>query len=151
MCAFLALMMLFLCFGCGGDVPQSDQWELKQTEQNIAEEKNGLRLQVAEVDAAGNCASFFVTNGSDRVWYCGMDFVLQVKVDGVWYEIALYADHSAEEVVLQPGEVKFFDFYWDVPYGKLPEGAYRLVKEFYGNGALQKITGWTLGCEFVIE
>lgn len=146
----LCFALLFSCAGCERDVPQDVQWQLKQTKQTVAAEHNGVTMALERADTGSNTAVFLVKNGSEKVWYCGMDYALQVMRDGTWYEIDLYADASAEEVTLAPGEEWSFQVWWDAPYGALPGGTYRLVKEFYGDGALQWLTGWTLGCEFEV-
>lgn len=132
-------------------MPQDSEWPLKSAEQTVETEHNGVTMALERAGKEENSATFVIQNGSDEIWYCGMDYGLQVKQDGTWYEIDLYADAAAEEVILEPGEVWAFQVWWDAPYGTLPAGTYRLVKEFYGDGVFRFLTGWTLGCEFAIE
>lgn len=150
-CVLLGTLILLLCVGCGQPVPQDSPWPLKEAEQSVPAENKGVSVSLDWLDGSEHTAVFLFRNESDKVLYCGTDYALQVKRDGLWYEIDLYADHTAEEILLEPGEVWPFQIWWSVPYGQLPAGEYRLVKSLWSSSAMPKLTGWALGCEFTIE
>lgn len=73
-------------------------------------------------------ASVLLRNqGIEPVDY-GRDFCLQIQLDEIWYDIEVGWGGTAEAFPLEPGEEVELLINWNLPYGALPKGKYRIIK-----------------------
>ena len=80
-----------------------------------------------------------IKNISEEELIFSEDFSLQFKEDGKWYNLEYIADEVAfnePAFPVEPGESREWNGIFTGIYGKLPEGEYRLLKDFtiYENG-----------------
>lgn len=79
-----------------------------------------------------NAAEICIENHSDEILYYGEPFFIEKKIDGEWYSIK-----PIEQIMwfmilknIEVGSTLTYEIVWDDYYGILPNGEYRIIKEF---------------------
>jgi hypothetical protein len=88
---------------------------------------NGITMDLVSWDS--ETVSVNITNNNDAEWMYGEEYVLQVLLDGIWYEIPALPGHwvfNSIGLIVQSGEVQEKTYNLEM-YGELPAGTYRLV------------------------
>lgn len=99
-------------------------------------------IEIVDVDECMSDFSLLITfsNNSGNAFVFGLDYALDVKIEGEWYEYAAYGSHYTSNVdyTLEQGKAK--TMYYELSmYAHLPVGEYRLT------------TGEGISGEFIVD
>ena len=119
-------------------------WEIGPESRYDPAGKTTAALTVDETTLLEDTTVFTVGNGGTETLTSDFGYTLEIELEGKWYEIPCEFDIPAAEFQVAPGESEPFAVYWSDSYGTLPDGHYRLVKEFRGGYKQQA------SCEFTI-
>jgi len=88
---------------------------------------NDITMELLEI--TGPSATVALTNHGTEEWFYGVDYTIQVQIDGIWYEVPPTEQVAfvAIAMLLGPGETneETLDLSF---YRELPTGFYRIVK-----------------------
>lgn len=144
---FLSLALPFAFTGCGWEdertwastsvlpcarhlVQRGDMWYpafMTPAEEPEAPEGVSMALTGREEDTL----TVTYTNGGAERWEYGLDYDIQVLLNGAWYEVPCVPGNWIIHDILcrvDVGESRE-ETYWLEPYGDLPAGQYRLAAE----------------------
>ena len=133
--ALAALLALSLA-GCGSGGP-----ELGEVFDGTVNDYDGVAMTVVEGTAAPGQVTVTVVNdaGLDVYSSTADEFGFQVEQDGQWYwlerqDLETETDAFASKaVVLAPGASQEFIYAWNVSYGTLDPGRYRVTNRVFVN------------------
>ncbi len=124
----VAAFLVFLVFmGFGTKLGEEFTQEVNTLE--------GLTLTVDEESASAVGITYTVSNHTDKDLSYGQDYSLQKEEKGKWYELkpAAHVITTLELLWIPAGENETVEINWDVNYGKLPAGHYRILKSYSDN------------------
>lgn len=126
--------MLFPVFSAcsnGGRPTRNDYpWEIGKESELVFSDEVALTLTLDDKTLTPRGASFILQNTGEDTVSCGVQYFLQIQLDGKWLDIEKDQDWTLELFSLLPGEETELAVDWSSFYGELPPGNYRLVKEF---------------------
>ena len=109
---------------------------------------SGITLSITDYYKTG--MKFAITNSNDTNITFGEDYKLQKLVNDSWESIPYINDTNwafkAIAIMLSPNASSDKSINWEYMYGELPNGTYRIVKDFFVNGNRCEVA-----CEFVID
>lgn len=143
--AVLALTLVSCGSAALGSV-EGYPWEIGPESGHTPSEGGKAVLTVEESTLPEDATVFTLRNDAARTLTSDYGYALEVELEGRWYEIPCALDVAAAELVVPPGETAPFPVYWSDSYGRLPDGHYRLVKEYWFYSWFRH----TLSCEFTI-
>ncbi len=144
---FLAAAVLLLG-GCG-----RYPWPLTENALDVAYDVPGFTFAVQPGSVTAEGCEAAIKNITDKEFTYGSRFLVQILLDGVWYDITGEETMWTEECrICSPGGDYTESFNWMHIYGKLPAGTYRVVRQFSGYDSMSEsfITRW-IGSDFVID
>ena len=126
----LSVIMLLCLSGCGRSVEFTARSVIDPSDTIILAFKDGTNKLTNE----GH--TIIITNNTEYIYCYGTEYWLEGKKDGEWYELKRVKgekDFAWTAILLEvgAGESKEMQVSWDVLYGKLPKGEYRIVKPGY--------------------
>lgn len=121
-------------------------WEIGPESGHTPSEGGKAILSVEESTLPEDATVFTLRNDTARTLTSDYRYALEVELEGKWYEIPCAFDAPAAELVVPPGETVLFPVHWSESYGQLPDGHYRLVKEYWFYTWFKHTTS----CEFTI-
>ncbi|OLS03218.1 immunoglobulin-like domain-containing protein [Tissierella creatinophila] len=96
----------------------------------------------------------FLSKSYNEVIY-GESFILEKKIDGIWYEypIVIDGEYGFKDIgyELPPGEEREFKVDWQWLYGELEPGEYRIIKDISNLEDSGDYKTYYLAAEFEIE
>lgn len=93
-------------------------------------------------------------NDSNKQIVFGQEYILETRVDNIWYEIPIRPDKpnlSKAGYEVSFGQSKEFEVEWQELYGELKPGVYRIIKDLID---FRTSSNWEKGymaCEFEIK
>jgi len=86
-------------------------------------------IEMTFVSNTNEDITFTLTNNNNIQWVSGMQYRIDVLLDGIWYPIPPAENWMVIGIglVLEAGETRTETYNWGM-YGELPSGTYRLVK-----------------------
>ena len=111
-------------------------------------EKVTMRLTEDRFDRFPEELNLVITNHTSAEYNYGVDYRLEVELDGGWYVVEPTEDMMfiALGVILPADAINSESLNLAEGYRDLPEGRYRLVKSFYGEGTSTEATA-----EFLVQ
>lgn len=104
---------------------------------NLSDEFADVNIKVKSDSLTNVGATFILTNKSNTETYVyGNPYYLEIKENGNWHKLETVNEllFTLPAYILKPNESKEIDINWEYGYGKLKEGAYRLVKDVSRSG-----------------
>lgn len=93
-------------------------------------------------------------NKSDKQGFYGQDFLLEKNINGKWYQvpITLKGELAIPMIAydLAPSDVNEWTVDWDIIYGRLDAGEYRIVKEVHDFRKSGDYDKYQLAAEFTV-
>lgn len=142
----ISISVFALC-GCG-----EDSIKLGAESQWIAEDTDVFSFDL--VEATSSQITTILINHSTETLCWGSYFALEKNVDGVWYELEVQLPEDTKmswnsmQYTLDGEEEREIGYNLEL-FGELPEGEYRIVKEFSFEYPMEE--SWVAACEFVID
>lgn len=136
-CLIYLVFITTLIIGFGSNGTRPNRIELAEQSTYTVNEVETIELVVEEASHSG--ATYSIINNSDKSILYNYGYRLDVEQNEVWY--CLKGDKiSIRALALgtSPGETDKYNFNWKDSCGRLPEGHYRVVKEFSFDGEVEK-------------
>ncbi len=121
-------VVLFGIAFCVPDPAENLPWPIGERAEDIPN-RSDLFLQLESVSSTGT--TYLLVNHLDEPVEYGCDFYLQIQLEGVWYEIDLELEFTAEGYDTPAHSQTRLTSDWTIHYGELPTGTYRLVKALF--------------------
>lgn len=123
--------------GCNS-IKELDSNKLEKSIYEISEQSKDITIAVKEKDLTVETESvtLIFTNLSDEDYIYGAEPHLEVKIDDNWYVLPTLENVAWDEIayILSPRDSREVIFLIKDNYGKLNEGEYRIIKNFYSDG-----------------
>lgn len=116
--------------------------------QNLDPSLEHIRLQAGEVDAFRG--EFILANDSHLNYRYGAAYWLERKVGGYWETLAPRVRFQERETTLEAMGSHALTFDWELVFGGLEAGAYRLTKQFF-HGRMEWEREFLVTVEFDIQ
>ena len=127
----LCLSVLMLLAACGGTLNKSD---LKPSPYEESELSGGVAMSAASsvVGPDTEMINLRIINATDKELTFGADYTLETQLDGEWYVVPPKEEMSFIMIayILEAHGTAQVEAALSGPYGKLPDGRYRVVKGF---------------------
>lgn len=136
----IGVVLLTALAGCGAKLGEEFTEEVNTLE--------GVTLTVDGETVSPEGITYIVDNQSETDLNFGQDYSLQKEEKGKWYQLspANSVAVTLELLWVPAGGTETLEVNWDVAYGKLPAGHYRILKSFADNE-----NGYYLAGEFTLE
>lgn len=136
----IGAVLLTSLVGCGAKLGEEFTEEVNTLE--------GVTLTVDQETVSAEGITYTVDNQSETDLNFGQDYSLQKEEKGKWYQLspANPVAVTLELLWVPAGGTETLEVNWDVAYGKLPAGHYRILKSFADNE-----NGYYLAGEFTLD
>lgn len=126
---FLAFI-LFLGFMTGGFGGRRGlPWKTTESSEEYYDANSDISFSVDEKTLERIEGNLEIKNDSDKEIYFSQEYILQIKIDNIWYDITPdEPEYKAEFIFVQPQNS--YSFHLNDAYGRLPVGDYRIIKEY---------------------
>jgi len=121
-------------------------WVLKER-RNITISEENILLTTVSKTISSKGATFSISNVCKEDISFGTEYWLQVRINDEWFDIDVAVDWTLELFEVHSGEEVDVAVDWSEIYGVLPNGEYRLIKEF----SLSSAVNFYVSCEFILE
>ena len=91
---------------------------------------NDITLSIKEDTLTNTDATIIIKNNSNKDFYYGEEFYIDIKKDNKWHTINATSVFKTPRYTITPGETKEIELKWENRYGKLDKGTYRITKSF---------------------
>lgn len=94
---------------------------------------NDIELYLEEGTLSSSGVTLFIKNNSDFYFTYGADYCIEKYKDGQWKQLPdpeNYAVITIAYLLLPHSKSEKINFDWEWRYGKLPQGEYRIAKNF---------------------
>ncbi|MBE6949063.1 MAG: hypothetical protein E7456_04375 [Ruminococcaceae bacterium] len=129
----IAVLMMVSMTACGSSEDEfaSFPWSIGEANSYMFFQSDTVELILDEDTLTPSGASFtLVNNGEVDIQY-GTGYSIQVKIQNQWYNVETFGEtSSANKASLAAGEEVVIAENWASLYSVLPEGTYRIIKEF---------------------
>ena len=151
----LCLTIMFLS-GCGSQNKVSEMDTSLGNESTLEiSVSNDFTISAEKISPIG--IEMKISNNCSQTLYWGSWFTVEKKENDVWYEVNLLELEdgvkrvwTSELAFLDGNETRNIEHQWENGYGALPEGDYRIVKDFFWDARNQDEKIY-VACEFTIE
>ncbi len=109
------------CQKIDSDLPLGSVSDLKISNKDAS-------LEIKPDTLTNKGATVILTNKSAKQLRYGNPYSIEVKKDGKWYTIDVEKYFNLPLILLEAHESTEIDINWEVFYGKLPSGTYRIIK-----------------------
>jgi len=138
------ILLLFLA-ACASNNTMLPHWELTEDTLVTSDNSDELLFEIVDDTLTPSGATFIIKNTGDKEITFGQMYSVQIYIKNKWHKIEIYTDWTLELFTLQPDETYSFDADWTQLYGSLPNGKYRLIKEFsVSHFPMQVACGFTI-------
>ncbi len=93
-------------------------------------EADHVRMDIIDDTLTNTGCKIRITDYSNNLYIYGGDYYIEKKENGKWNKLELLQDHNIDLMAYHPdynGHLEF-TLNWEIIYGKLPKGYYRIVK-----------------------
>ena len=112
----------------------------------------GVEMRIKEGTLTNKSATIVIENMTDVIYVTGRKYRIDKNIDGNWYKMKM-KEHmitTAEGIWIENGNPLEWDLDWEIYYGQLEPGKYRIVKEVSDENDNHFID-YSVAAEFVIE
>ncbi len=114
----------------------------------------GVSMTIKEGTVSPTGLTVILENTSEKTYIYGEDFILEKKIEGKWYKLQYTFEGNFGFILigynLEPGSKSEWTVRWDLPYGTLNEGEYRILKDVIFSKGDGKYDKYWLAAEFAI-
>lgn len=132
----------------------TDETDWKPTTYKTINNFNGVTMSVQKETLSANGLTVMFQNQSDKTCMYGDKFVLEKKINGLWYQVPVTIDgnYGFNDIGYQvaSGQEKQWKVHWKWLYGSLNTGEYRIVKDVSDFRKTGDYDTYFLTAEFVI-
>ena len=126
----ILLLAFILCLSaCANDEPQYP-WDIIESKKAIINVDENISLQVVEESLTASGMLIKISNQGVEEIFLGREYCIQILVNDVWYDIDATTDWTLELTCVEPNQKYEEEIEWSSYYGELPQGKYRIVKEY---------------------
>ncbi|KAB2335604.1 immunoglobulin-like domain-containing protein [Bacillus mesophilum] len=147
------VMSLILAAGCN-DEQKSEEADLEPTPYETVNNFQGVTMKIKEGSVSPTNLTVVFENNSDKQGLYGEGFVLEKKSENQWFGVPSNVDeYSIQDIGydLEPETVQEWEAVWEILYGSLDEGEYRIVKEIMDFRETGDYDEYYLTAEFMID
>ncbi len=128
----LLILLTLAITGCGSKKEKFVPGTL-DGETEITEISDIFTLNIDEESVTPNGLSLTLTNNGDITYYLYGGFKIEKKQDDKWYNLKMERSMGVTLNLkpVDPGESNTFNLEWQIWYGELPNGEYRIIMDFY--------------------
>ncbi len=145
----IILSVMLLIAGCGDGVLSKTEW-MEKLEGNTDKD---ISLVINQFDEKNCTAEISVINNTSHEVVFGEDYYIQQKSGNAWKEVKHKTAIDGWNAVAFSVEAKgdfSWTIHWEVIYGVLGKGEYRIVKPFLANNSKNYRDNGYCVCEFSI-
>jgi len=138
-CAIYLLITTSLAIWYDFAHARPNQIELAEQSTYTVNEVKEVELVVDESSPIG--VTYRIANNSDKMICYTCFYWIEVEKNGVWYQLkndGLLVGSDMIKKTTSPGAADTYTYNWKIYFGLLPEGHYRVVKEFRFDGEVEK-------------
>ena len=118
---------------------------------NIKISQNDVIMTVKEGTLTNKSATLVLTNYSDKNFQYGNPYEIEIKKDGEWHKINVELNFDIPAFQLPAKESKEIKLDWEIGYGKLAKGTYRIIKGIDYKVEEGKYETFNVAAEFTID
>ena len=112
-----------------------------------------MNVKSGTVSSSG--LTVILVNKSDKQVVYGEDFLLEKNINGKWYQVPVTLDGELAFPMigydLNPSDVNEWTIGWDIIYGNLDAGEYRIVKDVLDFRKSGDYDNYNLAAEFTVN
>lgn len=112
---------------------------------------DGVSMSIKDGTLTNTGATIILKNDSDIDVSYGNPYSIEIKKDGKWQKIENDLHFTLPAFSLKSKTSKEIEINWEVGYGKLEKGEYRLIKEFDYEKEKGNYVDFSVNVEFNIE
>lgn len=113
--------------------------------------KSDVSLAIKDGTLKNTGATVVLTNNSDKDFYYGNPYSIQIKKDGEWHKINVELSFTLPLYYLKAKEAKELVLNWEDGYGQLDIGEYRIIKSIETEKDDGTFESFYVTAEFTIE
>lgn len=95
---------------------------------NIEISQNDVSMSIKDGTLTNTGATLVLTNNSNKNFQYGNPYEIEIKKDGEWHKISVELNFTLPAFSLKAKEAKEIELNWEIGYGKLSSGTYRIIK-----------------------
>lgn len=139
-------LMVLGITGCGN----KNKFDIgNKSDIQISEQDVSLTIKDGTLKNTG--ATLVLTNNSDKNYYYGNPYEIEIKKDGEWHKINVELNFTLPAFSLKAKESKEIELDWENGYGKLATGTYRIIKSIDYEKEEGNYETFDVAVEFTIE
>ena len=139
-------VMVFGMTGCG---KQKNELDIGN-KSNIKISQNDVIMTIKEGTLTNKSATLVLTNNSDKNFRYGNPYEIEIKKDGEWHKINVELNFDIPAFQLPSKESKEIELNWEIGYGNLATGTYRIIKGIDYEYEEGKYKSFKIAVEFTI-
>lgn len=151
--SLLLMVGVFILVGCSeGSEDKEAEWE--ETPYDTVNDVEGVILAYKEGTASVTDVTVIFENGTDKEYMYGEEFFIEKKVDDTWHQVPVaLIDYGFIGIgyPLSPSSEAEKVYDWEVVYGELPAGTYRIVTSVIETTDEGGVADYHLAAEFMLE
>ena len=140
-------VMVFGMTGCG---KQKNELDIGN-KSNIKISQNDVIMTIKEGTLTNKSATLVLTNNSDKNFQYGNPYGIEIKKDGEWHKINVELNFDIPAFQLPSKESKEIELNWEIGYGNLATGTYRIIKGIDYQYEEGKYETFNVAAEFTID
>lgn len=144
---FIVIILLILLAGGIWVIFNNDNSKYTKKEYPI----DGVSMSIKNGTLTNSGAVIILKNDSDIDVSYGNPYSIEIKKDGKWQKIENDLYFTLPAFSLKSKTSKEIEINWEVGYGKLEKGEYRLIKEFDYEKEKGNYVDFSVNVEFVLE
>ena len=118
---------------------------------NIKISQNDVIMTIKEGTLTNKSATLVLTNNSDKNFQYGNPYEIEIKKDGEWHKINVELNFDIPAFQLPSKESKEIELNWEIGYGNLATGTYRIIKGIDYQYEEGKHETFNVAAEFTID
>lgn len=128
-------IVMLLCASCNVNTAYSpDQMKKSLYPNDMVNQNIIMSVKESSVHPETEQLTLIITNKTNKEYNYGYEQVLEIKLDGIWYDVPMKKDAAWIElaVILSGQATQDMQFQFKNFYENLCPGEYRIIKTFYG-------------------
>ena len=147
---FTILLCGFMVLGLTGCGKSKNELDIGN-KSDIKISKNDVTMTIKDGTLTNKSATLVLTNNSDKNFQYGNPYGIEIKKDGEWHKINVELEFDIPAFQLSAKESKEIKINWEIGYGKLAKGTYRIIKGIDYEVEEGKYETFNVAAEFTID